>query len=345
MTIGSRLKKLRVENNYSQRQIAEYLEIDQSNLSKIENNKRNLNWTLSDKLLSLYNCSLEYLLGQTDYYKKPEISFKSGRDIDLNAISKINKLSYELQVLRKLEEGESEVPKLPKLNINLKRQWGLDEYSPIDIFNILPQKIPNLTIVWFPMKRSVRGACFKNKIDSIILINSALSKGSQNLALAHELYHLLNDDEKTEPEEEKNIFIISPDTNIHYEKEAEEFASSFLMSDNALYDFIERNNIEKWTIEDLIRCEVYFQLDHNNLTHRLIKEGMIDEDMIDEDIIKKAASLGYDTSLYQKTHEEKAFYSIGHMIPLTENLYKHDKITKGRRDDILLEFFREDIVY
>ena len=36
--IGLNLKKLRIENGYSQRQLAEYLEIDQSNLSKIENN-------------------------------------------------------------------------------------------------------------------------------------------------------------------------------------------------------------------------------------------------------------------------------------------------------------------
>ena len=32
----TRLKKLREENNYSQKQIADYLEIDQSYISKIE---------------------------------------------------------------------------------------------------------------------------------------------------------------------------------------------------------------------------------------------------------------------------------------------------------------------
>ena len=56
-TVGAILKKLREDNGYSQRQIAEYLEIDQSNLSKIENNKRKLNWSLSEKILSLYNCT------------------------------------------------------------------------------------------------------------------------------------------------------------------------------------------------------------------------------------------------------------------------------------------------
>ena len=53
-SVGSRLQKLREEHGYSQRQVAEYLEIDQSNLSKIENDKRNLNLVLSEKLLALY---------------------------------------------------------------------------------------------------------------------------------------------------------------------------------------------------------------------------------------------------------------------------------------------------
>ena len=82
-SVGSRLKKLREEHGYSQRQVAEYLEIDQSNLSKIENDRRNLNWLLSDKLLALYNCTPEYLLGKTDGYEKSKISFKSARDFEL----------------------------------------------------------------------------------------------------------------------------------------------------------------------------------------------------------------------------------------------------------------------
>ena len=48
--VSSRLKQLREENNYSQKQVAEYLEIDQSYLSKIEKGKRNLNDMMFDKI-------------------------------------------------------------------------------------------------------------------------------------------------------------------------------------------------------------------------------------------------------------------------------------------------------
>lgn len=65
-TVGSRLNGLREENGYSQRQPAEYLKIDQSNLSKIENDKRKLNLTLLDNILYLYNCTPDYLFGKTD---------------------------------------------------------------------------------------------------------------------------------------------------------------------------------------------------------------------------------------------------------------------------------------
>ena len=41
--IHERLKQLREENNYSQEQVANYLEMDQSYISKIEKGKRNLN--------------------------------------------------------------------------------------------------------------------------------------------------------------------------------------------------------------------------------------------------------------------------------------------------------------
>lgn len=73
------------------------------------------------------------------------------------------------------------------------------------------------------MKLSVSGCCFKDDVDSIMLVNSAHSKGRQNFTLAHELYHLLDDDE--------NFFICSDGFKDEIEDKADEFASNFLMSD------------------------------------------------------------------------------------------------------------------
>lgn len=102
--IGNRLKKLREDNNYSQEQVAEYLEIDQSYISKIEKGKRNINEVLFDKLCLLYNCSPNYLLGKSDNFQAPKLAFRSDETVDLHAIAKMNQVNGYLKLLRKLEE-------------------------------------------------------------------------------------------------------------------------------------------------------------------------------------------------------------------------------------------------
>ena len=335
--MGLKLKSLRKEHGYSQIQLAEYLKIDQSNLSKIENNKRNLNLTLLDKICLLYNCTPEYLLGESDEYEKQKIMFKSGNDMDLNAIAKINKLSCDLSILRKYSNPQE--PKLPKLNINIRRHMGIDEYSPMNLFTLITQKIQNLTIVSFPMKRSVNGCCFKKDYDFIILINSMHSIGRRNFTLAHELYHLLNDDE--------NFYICSEGLKNKIEEKADEFAFNLLMTKHGLYEFMESNNINEWSIEDIIKCEQYFQIDHNSLIRRLYCENFINGTQFAEfsfNIIDKASRLGYDTSLYESPKDKK-YNSIGHMIPLTEKLWEEEKIGNSIRKDILLDLYKEELIY
>ena len=98
----NRLKNLRELNGFSQSQVSDYLEIDQSYLSKIENGERKLTLSLINKLSNLYNCSHEYLLGEDDFYKQPNISFKSKDKVDLNAISKMNEVKKYLELLRSI---------------------------------------------------------------------------------------------------------------------------------------------------------------------------------------------------------------------------------------------------
>ena len=100
-----RLKKLREENGYSQKQIADYLEMDQSYISKIEKGTRKLNEASFNKLCLLYNCSPYYLLGKSDEYESPKIAFRSDETVDLFAISKMNQINGYLKLLRKIERN------------------------------------------------------------------------------------------------------------------------------------------------------------------------------------------------------------------------------------------------
>ena len=100
-----KLKNLRIENNYTQKQIADYLKIDQGHLSNIENGKRNTSIDIIEKLCHLYNCSIEYILGETDYYESPKIAFRgSKKDKNLVLIAKMNEIMENLEFLRKMED-------------------------------------------------------------------------------------------------------------------------------------------------------------------------------------------------------------------------------------------------
>lgn len=104
--VGDNLRKLRKKNGYTQEQVSNYLEITQSNLSKIENGERNFNITLLDKLCLLYNCSPEYLLGETNVHEKSSIAFRSDEKVDLNVVAKMNEITGFLKLLRTLN-GDS----------------------------------------------------------------------------------------------------------------------------------------------------------------------------------------------------------------------------------------------
>ena len=105
--IGVRLKELRENSNYTQEQIASYLGINQGQLSKIENGNRSLNLSLLDKICSLYNCSHEYILMESDEYSIPKVAFRNSENfVDLNVVAKMNQIIENLKFLRSLDEEE-----------------------------------------------------------------------------------------------------------------------------------------------------------------------------------------------------------------------------------------------
>lgn len=103
--ISERLSELRKENNLSQKEISEYLNLDETNYSKMENGKRKLNVSALDKLCLLYNCSSQYILGESDEYGSSKIVFSINKNnVDLNIIAKVNETMNYLKILRELNE-------------------------------------------------------------------------------------------------------------------------------------------------------------------------------------------------------------------------------------------------
>jgi len=65
----NRLKELREDNDIYQKEIAKYLNVDQSNYSKYELEKINIPIDTLKKLADYYNTSIDYLLYRTDERK------------------------------------------------------------------------------------------------------------------------------------------------------------------------------------------------------------------------------------------------------------------------------------
>ncbi len=73
----NRLKELRKNSKLTQEQMAQYLGIDQSMVTKIENGTRGLNVTLIEKICILFFCSEDYLFGKSDEYIPSNFAFRA----------------------------------------------------------------------------------------------------------------------------------------------------------------------------------------------------------------------------------------------------------------------------
>lgn len=110
--MGERLRDLRITYGFTQQQVADYLEIDQSHYSKIEHGKRYIR-TLHqlEDLCDLYDCTQDYLLLKSDDYTPQEwVGVDNG--LDIGVIAQMNTTMRYLKMLRKVER----VMELRRLN-------------------------------------------------------------------------------------------------------------------------------------------------------------------------------------------------------------------------------------
>ena len=103
-TNNIRLKDLRKESKITQEQLANFLGVDQSMVTKIENGTRSLNVTLIDKICSLFGCSERYLMGEDDAYIPLNFAFRSNgiQTEDLEGIAAVNKIVMNIRYMNEV---------------------------------------------------------------------------------------------------------------------------------------------------------------------------------------------------------------------------------------------------
>lgn len=233
---------------------------------------------------------------------------------------------------------------LNSLALRTRRIWNEDGYSPIDIFAIVNGwKDKKITIVKYPLSSRISGMCTKEKEDIIICINSTTSYGRQRFTLAHELYHVLYEEDM-----QRTICDMTMNGDkSESEREADQFASYLLMPYDALLEY--EHVKSRWTLEKVIDAEQFFQMSHQAMLHRLVLDHMLSPDAANEyksiTISTVAASLGYDKELYFPTHKNKQYFTTGEYIRKVEKIAEKELISNGKREELLLDAYRADIVY
>jgi transcriptional regulator with XRE-family HTH domain len=104
--LNNRLKELRIKSKLTQEQVAKYLDVDQSMVTKLENGTRTLNVTLIDKICSLFGCSEDYLLGNSEDYIPLNFAFRANgiQTEDLQSIAAVNKIAMNIRYMNEIGE-------------------------------------------------------------------------------------------------------------------------------------------------------------------------------------------------------------------------------------------------
>ena len=137
------------------------------------------------------------------------------------------------------------------------------------------------------------------------------------------------------------------DDKSNSEKEADQFASYLLMPYDALLEY--EHDKAKWNLEKVIDAEQFFQISHQAMLHRLVYDNLLSNDVADEykaiKVSVEAARLGYGKELYFPTAKNKQYFTTGEYIRKVEKMAEEELISEGKREELLLDAYRADIVY
>lgn len=233
---------------------------------------------------------------------------------------------------------------LNSLALKTRKMFLEDSYSPLDIFAIVNGwKKMKITIIYYPLSSRVGGMCTKVNNHILICINSGTSYGRQRFTLAHELYHILYEDNLQRVICDMKLGNDKSDS----EKEADMFASYLLVPYDALHQYAEKKNA--WELEDVIEAEQFFQISHKAMLLRLFTENYISKEKFEEyqkiKVTREAVKLGYSADLYTPSSESKTYFTTGEYIRKVEAISEKELISNGKREEMLLDAFRADIVY
>jgi Zn-dependent peptidase ImmA (M78 family) len=182
--------------------------------------------------------------------------------------------------------------------IDIRKKLDIPLNSPIDIIEVCRDLSISILFKNIAGNETISGLCKKKSNHKFIMVNSNNCLAHQYLTLAHELYHLLFEDNN------KGMHICS---KFAKEKNADIFAGYLLLPPTALkkyWDVSDKNYQSVFEISQ--KFKVSYQAVIVNLRFRIkiIDYHKYNELDID-DIIYNAEKLNYNTDLYRSTNRNE----------------------------------------
>lgn len=102
--IGETIKALREQSGFTQMNLAKYLKVDQSLISKIEKNERVITSDMLDKLSSLFGITPDSFYDDSIPKKRITVALRASKikEDDLEMISAINRITLNLNFMTKV---------------------------------------------------------------------------------------------------------------------------------------------------------------------------------------------------------------------------------------------------
>ena len=105
--IGENIKALREQSGFTQSNLAKYLNVDQSLISKIEKNERSMTSDMLDKLSALFGVTSESFRQESIPANQISFALRASEinEDDLETISAINRIALNLNFMTQLLGG------------------------------------------------------------------------------------------------------------------------------------------------------------------------------------------------------------------------------------------------
>lgn len=105
--VGTKIKQMREKANLTQKQLADFLSIDQSLVCKFEKGERSVHSDVLEKLAALFCCPISALVSDEMIVPTYTIAFRTTaiENADLNALSVINRIALNQFKMDRLAGG------------------------------------------------------------------------------------------------------------------------------------------------------------------------------------------------------------------------------------------------